>query len=96
MPGRACIDAAFCIVAMAYGMCMSAHLQSEVAGEKSSKAQFSAGVLVAWALSFMVNTAVVMVSRTVLITAAVMLIMSVLLHLRWRSIAVLIAGAAIV
>ncbi|PDT74083.1 hypothetical protein CO675_26780 [Bradyrhizobium sp. C9] len=37
-----------------------------------------------------------MVSRTVLITAAIVLIMFVLLHLRWRSIAVLIAGAAIV
>lgn len=58
-----------------------------------------AGLLSALALSFLVNMAFVVVSRTALVTVPIMLAVFALVHLRWRSIAiisvVLVAGAAI-
>lgn len=58
-----------------------------------------AGLLTALALSFFVNMAFVVVSRTALITIPIMFGVFALLHLRWRSIATmsaaLLAGAAL-
>lgn len=58
-----------------------------------------AGLLTALALSFLVNMAFVVVSRTPLVTMPIMLGVFALVHLRWRSIAIiavaLIAGATI-
>jgi O-antigen ligase len=63
------------------------------------KRYWLAGLLTALALSFLVNMAFVVVSRTALVTVPIMLAVFALLHLRWRSIAIisalLIAGAAI-
>ncbi|RXH12070.1 O-antigen ligase domain-containing protein [Bradyrhizobium guangzhouense] len=63
------------------------------------KRYWVAGLLTALALSFFVNMAFVVVSRTALVTVPIMFGVFALLHLRWRSIAVisvvLIAGAAI-
>jgi hypothetical protein len=55
----------------------------------------SALLLSALALSFVVNMAFVIVSRTALVTMPMMLAVFALLHLKWRSIA-MIAGGAIV
>ncbi|MGY8668657.1 O-antigen ligase family protein [Bradyrhizobium sp. UFLA05-109] len=58
-----------------------------------------AGLLTALALSFLVNLAFVVVSRTALVTVPIMLAVFAFLHLKWRSIAVisavLLAGAAL-
>lgn len=63
------------------------------------KRYWFAALLTALALSFFVNMAFVVVSRTALVTVPIMLAVFGLLHLRWRSIAiisaVLIACAAI-
>lgn len=63
------------------------------------KRYWLAGLLTALALSFFVNMVFVVVSRTALVTIPIMFAVFALLHLRWRSIAVisvaLIAGAAI-
>jgi O-antigen ligase len=48
-----------------------------------------AGLLAALALSFFVNMAFVIVSRTALVTVPIMLAVFALLHLRWRSILVI-------
>nr|WP_249792613.1 O-antigen ligase family protein [Bradyrhizobium sp. BRP22] len=54
-----------------------------------------AGVLVAIALSFFVNMAFVIVSRTALVTVPVMFAVFALLHLRWRSILAIVAAAMV-
>ena len=58
-----------------------------------------AGLLTVLALSFFINMAFVVVSRTAIVTIPIMFGVFALLHLRWRSIALisvaLIAGAAI-
>lgn len=63
------------------------------------KRYWLAGLLTALAVSFLVNMAFVVVSRTALVTAPVMLAVFVLLHLRWHSIAIivvaLLAGAVL-
>ncbi|MBR0779088.1 O-antigen ligase family protein [Bradyrhizobium diazoefficiens] len=63
------------------------------------KRYWLAGLLTALALSFFVNMAFVVVSRTALVTVPIMLGVFALLHLRWRSIAViaaaLLVGAAL-
>jgi hypothetical protein len=61
------------------------------------KRYWLAGLLTALALSFFVNMAFVIVSRTALVTVPILLAVFALLHLKWRSImiiaAALIAGA---
>ncbi len=52
-------------------------------------------MLVAIALSFLVNMAFVIVSRTALVTVPVLLAVFALLHLRWRSIAIIACLAAV-
>ncbi|MGT2434834.1 O-antigen ligase family protein [Bradyrhizobium betae] len=78
-----------CAVALAYPVMMLLR----------EKRYWLAGLLTALALSFLVNMAFVVVSRTALVTVPIMLAVFALLHLRWRSIAiifvVLIAGVAI-
>lgn len=63
------------------------------------KRYWLAGLLIALALSFFVNMAFVVVSRTALVTVPIMFAVFALLHLRWRSIAIisvaLIVGAAL-
>ncbi|MFT4116950.1 O-antigen ligase family protein [Bradyrhizobium sp.] len=62
------------------------------------KRYWLAGLLTALAVSFFVNMAFVIVSRTALVTVPIMLAVFAVLHLRWRSIAIisalLVAGAA--
>ena len=80
---------ALCAVALAYPIGLLLR----------EKRYWLAGLLTALALSFFVNMVFVVVSRTALVTIPIMYAMFALLHLRWRSIAVislaLIAGAAI-
>lgn len=80
---------ALCAVALAYPAMMLLR----------AKRYWLAGLLMALALSFLVNMAFVVVSRTALVTVPIMLAVFALLHLRWHSIAiicaVLIAGAAV-
>lgn len=63
------------------------------------KRYWLASFLTALALSFLVNMAFVVVSRTALVTVPIMLAVFALLHLRWRSIAIisaaLMAGATL-
>ncbi|QIO32827.1 O-antigen ligase family protein [Bradyrhizobium sp. 1(2017)] len=63
------------------------------------KRYWLAGLLTALALSFFVNMAFVVVSRTALVTIPIMFGVFALLHLRWRSIAIvaaaLLAGAVL-
>lgn len=63
------------------------------------KRYWLAALLIALALSFFVNMAFVVVSRTALVTVPIMFAVFALLHLRWRSIAIvsvaLLIGAAI-
>jgi O-antigen ligase len=63
------------------------------------KRYWLAGLLTALALSFFVNMTFVVVSRTALVTVPIMLGVFALLHLKWRSIAViaaaLLVGAAL-
>lgn len=54
-----------------------------------------AGPLVAIALSFFVNMAFVIVSRTALVTVPVMFAVFAFLHLRWRSILIIVGAAAV-
>ncbi|MBR0780641.1 O-antigen ligase family protein [Bradyrhizobium iriomotense] len=80
---------ALCAVALAYPVVMLLR----------EKRYWLAGLLTALALSFFVNMAFVVVSRTALVTVPIMLGVFALLHLSWRNIAIifaaLIAGAAI-
>ncbi|WP_349645031.1 O-antigen ligase family protein [Bradyrhizobium manausense] len=80
---------ALCAVALAYPVMMLLR----------EKRYLFAGLLSALALSFLVNMAFVVVSRTALVTVPIMLGVFALLHLQWRSIAIisaaLIACAAI-
>ena len=54
-----------------------------------------AGLLIALGLSFLVNMAFVIVSRTALVTMPVMLAVFALLHLRWRSILLIFGSLAV-
>lgn len=78
-----------CAVALAYPVMMLLR----------ERRYWLAGLIMALALSFLVNMAFVVVSRTALVTVPIMLAVFALLHLRWRSIAVifvaLIVGAAV-
>ncbi|OKO75269.1 O-antigen ligase family protein [Bradyrhizobium sp. AS23.2] len=56
------------------------------------KRYWFAGLLTVLALSFFVNMAFVVVSRTALVTVPIMIGVFALLHLRWRSIAVISAA----
>ncbi|MCP1743226.1 O-antigen ligase [Bradyrhizobium japonicum] len=80
---------ALCAVALAYPIVMLLR----------EKRYWFAGLLIALALSFFVNMAFVVVSRTALVTVPIMFGVFALLHLRWRSIAIisaaLLAGAAL-
>ena len=80
---------ALCAVALAYPVVMLLR----------QKRYWFAGLLTALALSFFVNMVFVVVSRTALVTVPIMFGVFALLHLRWRSIAIiaaaLLAGAAI-
>ncbi|MGY3549406.1 MULTISPECIES: O-antigen ligase family protein [unclassified Bradyrhizobium] len=79
-----------CAVALAYPVMMLLR----------EKRYVFAGLLTALALSFFINMAFVVVSRTGLVTVPIMLGVFALLHLNWRSIAIisaaLIACAAVV
>ncbi|WP_439361196.1 O-antigen ligase family protein [Bradyrhizobium sp. DASA03007] len=78
-----------CAVALAYPIVMLLR----------EKRYWLAGLLTALALSFFVNMAFVVVSRTALVTIPIMFGVFALLHLKWRSIAivaaVLIAGVVL-
>ncbi|MBR1090933.1 O-antigen ligase family protein [Bradyrhizobium manausense] len=71
-----------CAVALAYPVTMLLR----------EKRYWPAALLTALALSFLVNMAFVVVSRTALVTAPIMLGVFALLHLRWRSIAIIFAA----
>lgn len=79
---------ALCAVALAYPVVMLFR----------EKRYWLAGLLTVLALSFFINMAFVVVSRTALVTVPIMFGVFALLHLRWRSIAiisaVLLVGAA--
>jgi O-antigen ligase len=68
-----------CAVALAYPIVMLLR----------EKRYWLAGLLTALALSFFVNMAFVVVSRTALVTVPIMLAVFAFLHLRWRSILVI-------
>jgi O-antigen ligase len=70
---------ALCAVALAYPII---HLLRE-------KRMVAAALLGALALSFIVNMALVIVSRTALVTIPILLAVFALLHLRWRAIAII-------
>ena len=78
-----------CAVALAYPIVMLLR----------EKRYWIAGLLAALALSFFVNMAFVVVSRTALVTVPIMFGVFALLHLKWRSIAMiavaLLVGAAL-
>jgi O-antigen ligase len=80
---------ALCAVALAFPVVMLLR----------EKRYWLAGLLTALSLSFFVNMAFVVVSRTALVTVPIMFGVFALLHLRWRNIAfiavALVAGAAI-
>ena len=80
---------ALCAVALAYPIVLLLR----------EKRYWFAGLLTALALSFFVNMAFVVVSRTALVTIPIMFGVFALLHLRWRSIAIvaaaLLAGAVL-
>ncbi|RXG94466.1 O-antigen ligase family protein [Bradyrhizobium zhanjiangense] len=71
-----------CAVALAYPIVMLLR----------EKRYWFAGLLTALALSFFVNMAFVVVSRTALVTIPIMFGVFALLHLRWRSIAIIATG----
>ena len=73
-----------CAVALAYPVIMLLR----------EKRYWLAGLLTALALSFFVNMAFVVVSRTALVTVPIMFGVFALLHLRWRSIAFITAALA--
>lgn len=80
---------ALCAVALAYPIVMLLR----------EKRYWFAGLLTALALSFFVNMTFVVVSRTALVTVPIMFGVFALLHLKWRSIAIvaatLLAGAVV-
>lgn len=80
---------ALCAVALAYPVVLLLR----------QKRYWLAGLLTALALSFFINMVFVVVSRTALVTIPVMFGVFALLHLRWRSIAIisaaLLAGAVL-
>ncbi|MEY9186180.1 O-antigen ligase [Bradyrhizobium sp. USDA 326] len=71
-----------CAVALAYPIVMLLR----------EKRYWFAGLLTAVALSFFVNMAFVVVSRTALVTIPIMFGVFALLHLKWRSIAIVVAA----
>ncbi|WP_354218422.1 O-antigen ligase family protein [Bradyrhizobium sp. JR7.2] len=73
---------ALCAVALAYPIVMLLH----------EKRYWFAGLLIALALSFFVNMAFVVVSRTALVTIPIMFGVFALLHLKWRSMAIVVAA----
>lgn len=73
---------ALCAVALAYPIVMLLR----------EKRYWFAGLLTALALSFVVNMAFVVVSRTALVTIPIMFGVFALLHLKWRSIAIVAAA----
>lgn len=73
---------ALCAVALAYPVVMLLR----------EKRYWLAGLLTALALSFFVNMAFVVVSRTALVTVPIMFGVFALLHLKWRSIAFISAA----
>jgi O-antigen ligase len=73
---------ALCAVALAFPI---VHLLRE-------KRYWIAGLLTALALSFFINMTFVVVSRTALVTVPIMFGVFALLHLRWRSIAIICAA----
>ena len=72
---------ALCAVALAYPIVMLLR----------QKRYWFAGLLIALALSFFVNMAFVVVSRTALVTVPIMFGVFALLHLGWRSVAIISA-----
>ena len=56
---------------------------------------FLAGLLVALSLSFVVNMMFVIVSRTALVTMPIMLAVFVLLHLKWRTVVIVLCVATV-
>jgi O-antigen ligase len=74
---------ALCAVALAY----------PVIRLLRAKRIWLAVLLIAVSLSFVVNMAFVVVSRTALVTIPVMLAVFALLHLKWRSIAIIVCAA---
>ncbi|WP_456843284.1 O-antigen ligase family protein [Bradyrhizobium sp. USDA 4486] len=73
---------ALCAVGLAYPIVMLLR----------QKRYWFAGLLTALALSFFVNMAFVVVSRTALVTVPIMFGVFALLHLRWRSIAIIVVA----
>ncbi|WP_407188796.1 O-antigen ligase family protein [Bradyrhizobium centrosematis] len=73
---------ALCAVALAYPVVMLLR----------EKRFWLAGLLTALALSFFVNMAFVVVSRTALVTVPIMFGVFALLHLKWRSLAIISAA----
>jgi O-antigen ligase len=74
---------ALCAVALAY----------PVIRLLRAKRIWLAVLLIAVSLSFVVNMAFVVVSRTALVTIPIMLAVFALLHLKWRSIAIIVCAA---
>jgi O-antigen ligase len=74
---------ALCAVALAY----------PVITLLRAKRIWLAALLIAVSLSFVVNMAFVVVSRTALVTIPIMLAVFALLHLKWRSIAIIVCAA---
>lgn len=60
-----------------------------------AKRVWPAALLLAFSLSFVVNMAFVTVSRTALVTMPIMLAVFALLHLKWRSIVVVLCAAVV-
>ena len=56
---------------------------------------FLAGLLVALSLSFVVNMMFVIVSRTALVTMPIMLAVFALLHLKWRTVVIVLCAATV-
>jgi O-antigen ligase len=76
---------ALCAVALAY----------PVISLWRAKRTWLAALLVAVAVSFIVNMLFVVVSRTALVTMPTMLVVFALMHLKWRSIVVMACAAAL-
>jgi O-antigen ligase len=76
---------ALCAVALAY----------PIVSLLRAKRIVLAALLIALSLSFVVNMAFVVVSRTALVTMPVLLVVFALLHLKWRSVVVILGITAI-
>jgi O-antigen ligase len=76
---------ALCAVALAY----------PIVNLLRAKRTLPALVLIALSLSFLVNMAFVIVSRTALVTVPIMLAAFALLHLKWRSIIIVFCAASV-